>query len=209
MRGELVGINTAIASRSGGYQGIGFAIPSNMAQSIMEQLIVDGKIVRGYLGVYMQPVDNDLADAMDLSSKDGVLVSSVIENSPAYKAGVQKGDVIIRVNGKEIDSPDHLKNMIGMLGADEKVTVTILRDGKEKNIAVTLIERTEDVRLASVTREKAGTFDGLSVAPLDNTTRERYRIPEEVDNGVVVTNVGVGSAASTAKLQQGDVFREI
>ncbi|HUT63199.1 MAG TPA: DegQ family serine endoprotease, partial [Anaerolineae bacterium] len=209
LRGELVGINTAIASQTGGYQGIGFAIPSNMAQSIMQQLVSGGKVVRGWLGVGIQEVTSDVANAMGLSSPKGVLISNIYENSPADKAGLKSGDIVLRVNGKEMDSVDHLRNEIANIGPDKNVKLTILRNGKENDITVRLGELSTDVRQASVTGEKESTSDGLSVAPLNQSTRTKYNIPDEVNNGVVVIDVEAGSTAQSAGLQPGDVIREM
>jgi len=209
LRGELVGINTAIVSRSGGYQGIGFAIPSNMAQLIMKGLINEGKIVRGWLGVVIQDVTHEIAEAMDLDSTKGALISEVYKDTPAHKAGIESGDIVLKVNNKEIESSNHLRNMIALLGADEKVTVTVLRDGKEKDIQVKLAERKEDMKLASVSGEREDTIDGLSIAELNQSTRMKYKIPSEVEYGVVITGVEESSSANAAGLQEGDVVREI
>jgi len=209
LRGELVGINTAIFSRSGGYQGIGFAIPSNMAKVIMDDLVADGKIVRGWLGVQIQDVTPEIADALGLPSAKGAMVSDVMDDSPASKAGIKTGDVIIRVGDDEIESSNDLKNKIAMLGADKTVTVTVNRNGKEKKIRVKLGERPEDFVLASGGTERGGGIGGLSVVSLTPATREKYGIPDEVENGVIVTGVEPGSRAEEAYLRPNDVILEI
>ena len=212
LKGELVGINTAIASKSGGYQGIGFAIPSNMAETIMQSLIAHGKVSRGWLGVGIQDISQDIAEAMNLSSTKGVLVSDVFEDSPAEKAGLQSGDIIIRVDDEKIESRDQLRNKIALFGPDKKVSVTLLRDGKEKELRVKLDERAKEARLSAVPQGRSGQekkLDGLAVAPLDRSSRSHYQIPEDVDTGVVVTSVEAGSSAYDAGLQPGDVIQEI
>ncbi|MBN1292263.1 MAG: DegQ family serine endoprotease [Candidatus Latescibacteria bacterium] len=212
LQGELVGINTAIASQSGGYQGVGFAIPSNMAKTVMDNLIDHGKIVRGWLGVGIQEITQDIADAMNLSSRKGILVSDVFEDGPAEKAGLKSGDIITRVENEEIDSVDQLRNKIAFIGPDTKVTVTILRDGKEKDISVKLAERTDEVRQAALTRQKSensDSLDGLTVSQLNDTIKNQFKIPEEIDYGVVILQVESGSKASQAGLMPGDVIREI
>ena len=212
LKGELVGINTAIASKSGGYQGIGFAIPSNMAETIMQSLIAHGKVSRGWLGVGIQDISQDIAEAMNLSSTKGVLVSDVFEDSPAEKAGLQSGDIIIRVDDEKIESRDQLRNKIALFGPDKKVSLTLLRGGKEKELRVKLDERAKEARLSAVPQGRSGQekkLDGLAVAPLDRSSRSHYQIPEDVDTGVVVTSVEAGSSAYDAGLQPGDVIQEI
>jgi len=211
MNGELVGINTAIVSRSGGYQGIGFAIPSNMANMIMEGLVKDGKIVRGWLGVQIQDVTPDIAAAMNIDTKEGAVVSDVVEESPAEKGGMKSGDVIIGVEGKKIESANDLRNKIAMLGADNDIDVTVLRKGKEKNLKVKLGERTDEVVLASSGSGGGSSGEravaGLKVAPLNNTTREKYNIPDTIKSGIVVTSVDQTSVDSQG-LREGDVILE-
>ena len=212
LRGELVGINTAIASQSGGYQGIGFAIPSNMAKMIMDSLIDHGKIARGWLGIQIQDITKDIADAMNLSSRKGVLISSVFEDGPAEKAGLQSGDIITRVDNENMETVDQLRKKIAYIGPDKKVTVSVLRDGKERNITVTLAERTDEVRQAAMTpqkSEKSDSLDGFIVSPLNDDVRNRYNIPDTVDYGVVILQIESGSKAEDAGLQPGDVIREI
>ena len=213
MNGELIGINTAIVSRSGGYQGIGFAIPSNMANMIMEGLVTDGKIVRGWLGVQIQDVTPDIAAAMDLKTNDGAVVSDVIEDSPAEKGGLKSGDVIVGIEGKKIDSANDLRNRIAMLGADSKIDVTVVRKGKEKKLRVTLAERTDEVVLASSGGGGGAgggerDVDGLKIAPLNDVTREKYNIPDTIKSGIVVVSVDQ-SRLDSRGLREGDVILEV
>ena len=190
LKGEFIGINTAIVSRTGGYQGIGFAIPSNMAQSVMESLIEHGKVVRGWLGVVIQDMNRDLADAMGLDTTRGVLVSDVMEDSPAQKAGLKREDLILRVNDTKVDNTGQLRNTIATLGAGTEVALTILRDGQEKEITLTLGERPgkEQLRAGKMETEE-GLLQGLSVSPLTPLTRQQFNIPDTVKEGVVVKAV--------------------
>jgi serine protease Do len=209
LKGELVGINTAIVSRTGGYQGIGFAIPSNMAKAVMESLIEHGKVVRGWLGVMIQEIDRDLAEAMDLDSTQGVLISDVIKDSPADRAEMERGDVVVKFNGKDVDSPAHLKNMVAAMGPDARVDVVVLRDGEEEKLTLTLGELTEDRMKIGKAETDEGMLSGLTLAPLSPSLRSQYNIPSRIQSGVVITQVEPGSRAQQSGLQAGDVILEI
>ena len=210
LKGEFIGINTAIVSRTGGYQGIGFAIPSNMARSVMESLIEHGKVVRGWLGVVIQDMNRDLADAMELDTTQGVLVSDVMADSPAQKAGLQREDLILQVNDTQVDNTGQLRNTIATLGAGTEVALTILRDGEEKEIILTLGERPDKEQLQAGKMEtEEGLLQGLSVSPLTPLTRQQFNIPDTVTEGVVVTGVERGSAAQRYGLRPGDVILEV
>src|SRR4030065_2270851 len=130
IRGELVGINTAIFSTTGGYQGIGFAIPSSMAKVVMESLIKKGKVIRGWLGVTIQPLNPDLVKQFNLGDKKGALIGDVVEDSPAEKAGIERGDVIVEFDGKKVDDATNLRNMVANTLPNKEVMITIIRDGK-------------------------------------------------------------------------------
>jgi serine protease Do len=205
MRGELVGVNTAILSRTGGYQGIGFAIPSNMVGPILKSLLKSGKVVRGWLGVVIQEVDGDLATAMKLPTSKGVLVSDVEPNAPAARAGLKRGDLIVAINGRPVDSTGQLRTLVASSGVGNKVQVEFLRDGKRLSQQVVLAELPAGATAALSTQ---GT-DGLTIAPLDAATRSRFNIPSRVGFGVVVTAVTPDSSAAQAGLQQGDVILEV
>src|SRR6476620_9534013 len=141
VRGELVGINTAIFSQSGGNMGIGFAVPSNLARSIMDQLVKTGKVVRGWLGVAIQELTPELASQFGLTDTKGVLVSDVMDDSPAKKAGFERADVITEYDGKPMDSPTHLRNAVAQTPIGRKVPIKVIRDKKIKIIEVTIVEQ--------------------------------------------------------------------
>lgn len=207
LRGELVGINTAILSQSGAYQGIGFAIPSNMALQVKDALVTNGKVVRGWLGVAIQAVTEDLAESLGLTPRVGVLVSSVSPGSPAAQAGLKRGDVITEIDGTKINDPAQLRNQIAYAGKGKKLRVDFLRDGKEQSLEVTLGELPSEAQSASAPQgkpEATGLFSGLRVQPLDATLRARLQVPTEVE-GMVVTS----AASSRAGLRVGDVIVEL
>lgn len=205
IRGELVGINTAIFSTSGGYQGIGFAIPSNMAKGVMESLIKHGKVVRGWLGIMIQPVTPDIAQQFALKEESGVLVSDVTENSPAQKAGIERGDVIVQYEGNEVNSPAQLRNMVASTEIGKQVAITIIRNGKTETIKATITE------LPSTAQLSQGSFSnqlkGIHVQDITPELRSSLDVPARV-NGVVIVDIEDGSPASGA-LMQNDVIMEV
>jgi serine protease Do len=137
-RGEVVGVNTAIYSRSGGYMGIGLAIPSKMVQPVIDQIMDKGSVKRGYLGVLLQPIDKQLADALGLDKPEGILVSDIVKESPAAKAGLQQGDIIIQYNGKRVKNVNKFRNDIGMMNPGDPIQLKILRKNKTQMITVEL-----------------------------------------------------------------------
>ena len=208
MRGELIGINTAILSRSGGYQGIGFAIPANMVRPIVRSLLKTGKVVRGWLGVAIQNVNRDLARALKLPSSRGVLVTDVDPRGPARKAGLRGGDLVTAVNGEPVASTGKLRNLIASAGAKTRVRLDVVRGGKRMSLDVRLAEL--PARLGGTAgRSGRGHDRALAVAPIDATTRNRYNIPNRIRRGVVVTAVRPRSKAAEAGLRSGDVILEI
>ncbi|HVV86592.1 MAG TPA: trypsin-like peptidase domain-containing protein [Kofleriaceae bacterium] len=144
MRGELVGINTAILSRSGGYQGIGFAIPSNMAHSIMDMLVKDGRVSRGYLGVGLAPLDTDAAAKLKLAPRSGVLIAKVEPATPAANAGITPGTVITAVDGQAVTEPGKLRNLVAMTGGNHEISLAVIQDGKQRTLKVKLGELPND-----------------------------------------------------------------
>src|SRR5262245_21600130 len=148
IRGELVGINTAIFSQSGGNMGIGFAVPSNLARSMMEQLVKTGKVVRGWLGVSIQELTPELATQFGISETKGVLVSDIMDDSPAKKAGFERADVIVEFDGKPMDSPTHLRNAVAQTPIGKKVSIRLIRDKKSRTLEVTIAEQPKSVAQA-------------------------------------------------------------
>jgi serine protease Do len=213
LRGELVGVNSAILSRSGGNQGIGFAIPSNMAKSVMDSLLKNGRVIRGWLGVMIQDVNEDIAEAMKLPVNKGVLVSDVVADGPAKKAGVERGDVVTKVNGEPVDSSGKLRNLIAMSGVAGKAKLEIIRKGETKTIDVTLGELPQGMAKGGPGGggdSGAGGVEagGLALVRLSPPVREKFEIPASVQHGVVVTDVKGDSAAARAGIRPGDVILE-
>jgi serine protease Do len=208
-RGQLVGINTAIFSRSGGYQGIGFAIPSNMAQDVLNSILSDGRVVRGWLGVAIQDIDKHLAESLGLDSEKGVLVADVTPDGPAEKAGLQRADVIVKVDDDKTHAAARLKNVVARKGAGTKVKVTLIRYGKEKTVTVKLGELPVEYTAGGGTAQQDGALAGLSVKELDASLKQEYKLPDKLNGGVVVTKVEPGSAAHAGGLREGDVILEV
>jgi serine protease Do len=206
MQGKLVGINTAIASRSGGYQGIGFAIPSNMALQVKTAILEDGKVTRGYLGVTVQDITEQLAESLGLERRKGALISDVAPNGPAARAGLRRGDVIIAVDGKPTANAALLRNAIGLAGNGKQIELEIDRNGKTQKVTVTLEEPPKD--RARPAKLEAGPLAGITVQPLDAAMRARLDAPKGLE-GVVVTNVEPRSPARDVGLRAGDVILEV
>jgi serine protease Do len=206
--GELVGINTAIFSTSGGYQGIGFAIPSNMAINVMESLITKGKVVRGWLGVSIQPISPELAQQFQLESEKGSLVGDVIEGSPAQKGGIMRGDVIIGINGEKVTEPHDLRNIIADTLPGESVIITVIRDSSEIILSVTLTELSaEPQEESSAEKIFNNSLRGVTVQDLTPEIYKRLDVPGKI-RGVVITGIEPGTPAEL-KLMPGDVILEI
>jgi serine protease Do len=205
IKGEVIGINTAIINFA---QGIGFAIPSSMVQQVMTQLINKGKVVRGWLGVGIQPVTEDLATKFGVKEGEGVLVNEVFETDPAAKAGIQPGDIITKVDGNGVDNPSTLSRMIASTLPGQKVEVEVYRDGKRKTIKVVLAERKEEATLASIPPSKQPeAMLGIDVQDLTPELAEKFHIKE--DKGVLISKVDPGSTAETKGLREGDLIKEV
>ncbi len=219
IRGELVGINTLIATRgfSGGNIGIGFAVPSNIVQQNLTQLIENGKVIRGWLGIRMQEVNHDLAEKLQLDKPRGALVSSVMPESPAHDAGIQRGDVVIAFDGVEIRDITHLMHTVALTEVGKSVDVIVLRrggKGKEERLTVKLGERTEEVLARFNEEQESGTvvpekvFAGLHVRELTRALAERHgHSPDET--GVIVTRVSERSHAARKGIRSGDLIQEM
>ena len=203
LKGELVGINSAIVGQSN--VGIGFAIPISLARNVMEQLINEGRVIRGWLGVAISPIDENVAEALGFKGVKGVEVSQVVEDSPAEKAGVQDGDIILQVNKVNIDDPNDLTNLIASFEPGTKVNLDVWRDGKNKDIVVKLGERPADGALASEeSSEDIQSKLGLAIENLTDEMAERYDYQDE--EGVLVTDVKQGSPAARERIQRGDLI---
>lgn len=204
-RGGLIGINTAILSRTGGNHGIGFAIPSEMVKKIAKALIEDGVIERGYLGVGIQDINEDLKDVY--KNQKGAVVISIEENSPAQKGGLQIWDLITKVNDINIKSAAELKNVIGTLNPNSKVTLTILRNKSERTLTLTLAKAQDETNI-KVSDSAKGGISGLEVAPLNQSTKNQFRIPDHIE-GVLVSRVTQGSKADELGFNSGDIITQI
>ncbi len=205
INGELVGVNTAIASRTGGFQGIGFAVPSNMARQIMQSLIKTGKVTRGWLGVTIQDVDENIAKGLKLKKAEGVLVGTVVEESPAKAGGLKTGDVILQMNGKKIRDTVELRNTVARTSPGTTIKLAIWRDGALKNLSVKL-DQIPDQPVAAEQQQEMGELLGFSAAPMTSELASRYRL--QVDAGkVVVTDVDPAGNAYRAGLRNGDVIK--
>lgn len=202
-RGEVVGINSAIIA---GGQGIGFAIPVNMAKSIVEQLKDKGKVTRGWIGVSIQPVTRDLADSFGLSAAKGALVSEVVTESPAEKGGIKSGDIIISFNGKEIKEMNDLPRLVAATDTGKSVPVKIVREGKEENLTIAIEKMKDGEEGSSLDGEKKDRL-GLTVKDLTRELAASLRLKE--DSGVVVTDIKEDSLALVVGIQRGDVIKEV
>ncbi|HKR79773.1 MAG TPA: DegQ family serine endoprotease [Nitrospira sp.] len=208
-KGELVGINTAIFSQSGGYQGVGFAVPTSMGQPIFDSLVKHGKVVRGYLGIGIQDLNQDLAKSFSVTDGKGALVTDVKEDGPADHAGLRQGDVIMSYQSAPVADAVALQRLVTKTTVGSKVTMKVMRDGHEKELTVTVGEQPGEAKIAKVEGdEKEYAFAGVAVQDLDRDTAKELGIKGKTQ-GVVVTSVEPESGAEKAGLMPGDVIREI
>jgi serine protease Do len=211
LRGEVIGVNTAIASRSGGYQGVGFAIPITMAKDIMDQLVAHGKVTRAWMGVSIQDLNADLARGLDIEADDGVVVAEVVDGSPAERAGIREGDVILSLDGTPAGSVPQFRNRVSRIAPGKRVSLDVLRDGDRRKVQVQLEEYPED-QLASRNRPESGDAPehglGLELANVNASLANQFDLKDR-DGGIVVTGVEAGSPAAEAGLQAGDVVRGV
>ncbi len=205
LRGEVIGINTAIASRNGGYMGVGFAIPSNMAQSIMHSLIKHGKVVRGWLGIAIQNLDEGLAKSFGYKGTEGVLVGDVTPNTPASKAGVKQGDIIVRYDGKTITDVQELRSAVAATTPDTRVGIEVFRNGKTESLTAQIGELKPSV--AGVTAPESAKDLGMTVK--DITPAEAKQLGLEGTNGVLVESVEPFGPAAMAGVRVNDVILQV
>ncbi len=206
LRGEVVGINSAIFSRSGGSIGIGFAIPINLAKKVIDELREHGRVIRGWLGVSIQDVTSDMTESFGLDRPRGALVVEVEPGSPAARAGIRRGDVIVEFNGVRIEESRQLSARIAELPVGRTVSVLLLRDGKERSLQVTIGESPEEA-VQETSRSAARTW-GLVLTDLTPQLASRFRIPRGV-RGAFIREILPGSPADRSGLQVGDVIRQV
>ena len=210
--GDVVGVNTAIFSPTGGSVGIGFAVPSRVAASIVEDLRDDGEVERGWLGVQIQPVTEALASALDLETEGGALIADVTADSPAQEAGLEAGDVITRIQDTDIEDPRDLSFAVAELDVGSEATLVVIRDGTEEEIELTIGQQPTPDAMAEgdpAQDDTESTPDGprigVALSQLTDEIRNQFQIPEAV-NGLVVTNVSPEGPAAEAGLREGDVI---
>jgi len=206
VRGELVGINTAIFSTSGGYQGIGFAVPTSMAKAVMDSLINKGKVVRGWIGVAIQNLTPELAKQFNLSEDKGVLIGDVVEDGPADKAGLQRGDVIIEFDGKKIEDPNQLRNKVAVTEPGQEIEVKIIREGKNLIKKIIVGELPSEIHKLSK-GEYNNSLSGIAVQNITSELIERLGLPSKI-YGVIIEDIDEESPAFGI-LKEGDVILEI
>ena len=215
LEGQVIGINTAISSSSGGFQGIGFAVPVNVAKWVSSQLLKDGAVHRAYLGVGIQPIDQVLAEQLGLSTSQGALITDVQKDSPAAVAGMKPQDVVVEFAGQPVHSPRQLQAVVGRAPLGSTQPLVVLRDGKRVTLQVSVREQPKNYgeRIAQeeqdVAKPESSPFEnlGLDIAPLTADLAKKLSVSAE--SGVVVTNVETGSVAAQAGLQQGDVITQV
>lgn len=214
--GRLLGINTAIFTRTGGSQGVGFAIPSNLARDVMRSLREKGRVVRGYIGTSVQTLTPELADAFKLKELTGALVGEVSPKSPAEKAGIKSGDVITSVNGKKIGDARELRLMIGSMAPSTKVQIEVNREGQKKTFGVVLAEMpaaaaqpaSEASPEETAEPEKSTVFGGIVIADITDDVRTALNLPKEIQGAVIVA-IDTASPAAEAGLRMGDAIQEV
>ncbi len=205
IHGEVIGINAAITSPSGGNVGIGFAIPANLAKDVIDELKETGKVTRGYLGVYLQDISTDLKDALALPSLEGVLISEVMPNTPAEKAGIQSGDVVVEYDGEKVKDRQSFKIQVAATPVGETVNMKVIRDGKEKTLRVTIEEYPEE--LSHAEEREGPSALGLRVVNVTDAQAQRFNL--EATRGVVVIDIDVESSAAEAGVKVGDVILSV
>ncbi len=208
--GEVVGINTAIATRSGGYQGIGFAIPANMARSIMNDLMSEGRVIRGWLGVMIQDLDQDMAESIGLDRPMGAIIREVSNDGAARAAGLTSGDVIVKFDGETIRDTNHLRNRVALTRPGTEVEVVVSRDGAERTFWVTLMERSELAQQDFPSTDRGAWSDPFGASVMELTDDVARELDTTLgDGGLVIESVERGSVAEDKQLQPGDIIRQM
>jgi serine protease Do len=234
IEGRLIGINTAILSRTGGFQGVGLAVPSDIVRNVVDSLVKNGKVVRGFLGVNVQNISNSLAENFELKEAKGAIITEVTPGSPAAKAGLQSGDILTEVNGKKIDDRNAVILAIGQMAPGAKVELTVIREGKSEKISATVgktpaavnrqrnfprnqfnqgndntsEDEDESASMSAADGSDTGVLNGVNVGDLDPASRRQLNIPMNV-KGALITEVDPNSPSAKAGLQAGDVILEI
>jgi serine protease Do len=217
--GEVIGINTLIYSQDGGFMGIGFAIPINMAKKVMEDLVYEGRVVRGWIGLSIQELTNETSRALGIQDVNGVLVSNVYENQPAAKAGIQRGDIILSLNNQPVKNGNDLRNIVASIKPGSTVAVTILRQGKKINLRLKVIERTPEALKTTDPAKQSDKYGqprfdgtetktGIAVANLNEEIRNQYKIAGDLQ-GVVVTSIDPSLTDARTRLLPGDLIIQI
>ena len=206
LNGEVVGVNTAIFSRSGGYMGIGFAIPINLAKSIAEQLMDTGEVTRGHLGLVVQELSPALAESFELEQNTGILISQVMENSPAAKAGLKEGDIIINYQDKPVATVGRFRNLVAMSSPNSYQNISILRDGKRQDLKVKIGKLDSKSQLTDTTKQESAEL-GLTVQSITANLAQEYNVKQGI--GVVVTSVKANSVAAVAGIDEGTVILQV
>jgi serine protease Do len=204
LRGEVVGINTAIIHMA---QGIGFSIPADMVSRVVDQLVSQGRVVRGWLGVGIQSLTKELAEQFGIKEGNGVLVNEVYEHDPAHVAGIKPGDIILSVDDRAVDSPNQLSRLVARVGPGDNAKIRLLRDGKELTYLVPMAEKQEKSMLASLPLQKSEVTLGVDVQALTAALAEQFELHETV--GVLVTKVEPGGLAHSEGVQEGDLINEV
>ncbi|KAF4516247.1 hypothetical protein B566_EDAN000487 [Ephemera danica] len=204
LRGEVIGINTAIINFA---QGIGFAIPSNMTKQVIQQLIARGKVVRGWLGVGIQPLTPELAKKFGVTENEGILVNEVFEKDPAAEAGIRPGDIILTIDGSVVDSPNKLSRLIGALPPGAAPKIEVIRDFTRHILTVPLSERRDTAVTTSLPQSRTEVKLGLDLQDLSAGLADKFKLRES--RGVLITKVDLGSLAHAEGLREGDLIKEV
>ncbi len=213
IKGQLIGINTAIFSKTGGYQGIGFSVPTNMVRLVMDQLIKSGKVTRGWIGVTIQELTPEIAAKFGIKTSEGALVNDVLKGSPAYKAGITRGDIIAEFNGKGVRDVSSLRNIVAQSAIGAQVKIKVLRKDKEFTTTVTIQELPSEMKDAMPSSSSApevtqNSLSGIAVIDITAAIAKQLRV-ESGEKGVIIVKVDSGSPADDAGIKKGDIIQEI